>query len=141
MDAAAITEVNQRVSDLGHYNMVVEAGIYYASDESALDDAAKADLSALADVALKTNGYMIEIAGYTSSTGTNEENQKLSDARAVAVTDYLRNVKNIPMRRILVPAGYGASHPAGENADAQERAENRRVGVKVLVNKGINEQM
>ncbi|HSY66475.1 MAG TPA: OmpA family protein [Terriglobales bacterium] len=115
--------------------------MYYVSDKSALDDAAKADLSALADVALKTNGYMIEITGYASSTGTEEENQKLSDARATAVTDYLRNVKNIPMRRILVPAGYAASHPAGENTDAQGRAENRRVDVKILVNKGINEQM
>jgi outer membrane protein OmpA-like peptidoglycan-associated protein len=141
MDAAAISKVNQRVSDLGDYSLVAEAGIYYASDKSALDDAAKADLSALADLVSKTNGYMIEIAGYASSTGTKEENQKLSGARAAAVTDYLRNVKNIPMRRILVPAGYGASHPAGENTDAQGRAENRRVDVKVLVNKGINEQM
>jgi outer membrane protein OmpA-like peptidoglycan-associated protein len=141
MDAAAIGTVNKRVSDLGDYNIVAEAGIYYASDKSALDDAAKADLSKLADVALSTDGYLIEIAGYASSTGTKEQNQKLSDARAAAVTHYLLEVKNIPMRRIVVPAGYGAMHPASTNTDAQGRAENRRVDVKVLVNKGLNEQM
>ncbi len=139
MDAAAIGEVNQRVSDLGDYKVVAEAGIYYASDKSALDAAAKADLANLAAVAKSTNAYMIEIAGYASSSGTKESNQELSDARAAAVTDYLRETQNIPMRRILVPAGYGALHPAATNTDAQGRAENRRVDVKVLVNKGLNE--
>lgn len=141
MDAVAIETVNKRVSDLADYSVVAEAGIYYAPDQSSLDDQAKADLSKLADIALSTSGYMIEIAGYASSTGSEAFNQQLSDTRAAAVTDYLREVKNIPMRRILVPAGYGALHPAATNSDAQGRAENRRVDVKVLVNKGINEGM
>jgi outer membrane protein OmpA-like peptidoglycan-associated protein len=141
MDAAAISKVNQRVSDLGDYNAVAEAGIYFATDKSALDDAAKADLSKLADLLLSANNYMIEIAGYASSTGTKSQNQQLSDARAEAVTHYLLEVKNVPMWRILVPAGYGALHPAATNTDAQGRAENRRVDVTVLVNKGLNEQM
>jgi outer membrane protein OmpA-like peptidoglycan-associated protein len=51
----------------------------------------------------------------------------------------IRDAQNIPMRRILVPAGYGSLHPAASNTDAQGRAENRRVDVKVLVNKGLNE--
>jgi outer membrane protein OmpA-like peptidoglycan-associated protein len=86
-------------------------------------------------------GYMIEVAGYASSTGTKQVNQKLSEERAAAVTKYLLEQKNIPMRRILVPAGYGATHPAAENTDSQGRALNRRVDVKVLVNKGLAESM
>lgn len=93
MDAAAISKVNQRVSDLGDYNAVAEAGIYFATDKSALDDAAKADLSKLADLLTSTNNYMIEIAGYASSTGTKSQNQQLSDTRADAVTRYLLEVK------------------------------------------------
>jgi outer membrane protein OmpA-like peptidoglycan-associated protein len=139
MNAQAIGQVNKRVSDLGDYKVVADAGIYYAAGKSALDAAAKADLSKLADVALSTDGYMIEIAGYASSTGTADANQKLSDARATAVANYLRAVKNIPMRRILAPAGYGALHPAASNADSQGRSENQRVDVKVLINKGLNE--
>ena len=139
MDAAAIETVNKRVSDLGDYKVVAAAGIFYPSGQSTLDDAAKADLAKLAQVAKSTDNYLIEIAGYASSTGTKELNQKLSDARAQTVADYLRNVQNIPMRRILVPAGYGAMHPAASNVDAQGRAINRRVDVTVLVNKGLNE--
>jgi outer membrane protein OmpA-like peptidoglycan-associated protein len=140
MDAAAIAQVNKRVSDLGDYTVVAEAGIYYASDKSTLDDAAKADLNKLAQIAKSTNGYMIEVAGYASKTGSKELNQKLTDARAETVADYLREVGNIPMRRILAPAGYGATHRASTVSDPQGRALNRRVDVKVLVNKGLNDQ-
>lgn len=141
MDADAIQMVNKRVSDLGDYNTVAEAGIYFPTGVTELDAAAKADLDKLAQVAMSTQNYMIEVAGYASSTGTKAENQKLSDARATAVTLYLRNQKSIPMRRILAPAGYGATHPAAANTDAQGRALNQRVDVKVLVNKGLNQGM
>ncbi len=141
MDADAVAMVNQRVSDLNDYKTAAEAGIYFDTDKSALDDAAKADLSKLADIAITLDGYMIEIAGYASSTGSKQLNQKLSEARAAAVTQYLREKKNIPMRRILAPAGYGATHPDATNTDPMGRALNRRVDVKVIVNKGLNEGM
>ena len=85
---------------------------------------------------MSTDNYMIEVAGYASSTGTKAENQKLSDARATAVVLYLRNQKSVPMRRILAPAGYGATHPAASQYRSEGRALNQRVDVKVLVNKG-----
>ena len=141
MDAAAIATVNKRVSDLDDYKAVAVAAIFFASKDSALDDAAKADLSKLAAVAMSTEGYMIEIAGYASSTGSKEQNQKLTDARAEVVANYLRNAKNVPMRRILAPAGYGASHAVASNVDPMGRALNRRVDVTVLVNKAMNETM
>ena len=141
MDAAAVLLVNKRVSDLDDYKVAAEAGIYFASDDGTLDSAAKADLDALVAATQGLNGYMIEVAGYASSTGTKQLNQKLSEVRAAAVTRYLREQGNIPMRRILVPAGYGATHPAAENTDSQGRSLNRRVDVKVLVNKGLAETM
>ena len=82
---------------------------------------------------------MIEIAGYASSTGTKAENLKLSDERSAAVANYLRDSANVPMRRILLPAGYGATHPALSNQTAEGRDINQRVDVKVIVNKGIEE--
>jgi outer membrane protein OmpA-like peptidoglycan-associated protein len=139
MDAAAVQMVNKRVSDLGDYKTVAEAGIYFPSDGSALDDAAKADLATLVARTRGLEGYMIEVAGYASTTGTRQLNQKLSEARAAAVVQYLREKQNVPMRRIVVPAGYGATHPAATNSDPQGRALNRRVDVKVIVNKGLSE--
>ena len=140
MDAAAIQMVNQRVSDLDSYKTVAESVIYFPADGYTLDDAAKADLATLAAY---TNGgiadYMVEIAGYASSTGTKQLNQKLSEDRAASVAKYLRETQNVPMRRILVPAGFGATHPDAPNNDSQGRALNRRVDVKVIVNKGLSE--
>jgi outer membrane protein OmpA-like peptidoglycan-associated protein len=137
MDADAIAHVNKRVSDLDDYKTVAAAGIYFPSDGTTLDAPAKADLSKLASIALPLDGYMIEVAGFASSTGTKQQNQKLSADRAAAVTAYLRDHGNIPMRRILAPAGYGSTHPDATNSDPEGRALNRRVDVAVLVNKGL----
>ena len=137
VNAGAVQMVNQRVSDLDSYTTVGEAVIYYPSGKYALDDAAKADLDKLAAVALTTDGYLIEIAGYASKTGTKAQNQQLSEDRASAVANYLRNHGNIPMRRIVAPAGYGSTHPDATNTDPQGRELNRRVEVKLIVNKGV----
>jgi outer membrane protein OmpA-like peptidoglycan-associated protein len=140
MDAAAIQMVNERVSDLGDYKSVAQAVIYFPQDGSTLDDSAKADLATLAQYTSGgLQGYMIEIAGYASNTGSKQTNRKLSEARAQNVAQYLRDRQNVPMRRILIPAGYGATHPDATNADSQGRALNRRVDVTVLINKGLNE--
>ncbi len=74
-----IQMVNKRVSDLGDYKTVAEAGIYFPTGVTDLDAAAKADLDKVAQIAMTTENYMIEVAGYASSTGTKAENQKLSD--------------------------------------------------------------
>jgi outer membrane protein OmpA-like peptidoglycan-associated protein len=137
-NAAAVEMVNKRVSDLDDYKTVAQAVIYYPSGKYTLDDAAKADLDKLAALALSTDGYMIEVAGYASKTGSKDVNQQLSEDRASAAANYLRNHGNIPMRRILAPAGYGATHPDATNTDTQGRELNRRVDVNLLVNKAFS---
>jgi outer membrane protein OmpA-like peptidoglycan-associated protein len=137
VNAANIQLVNKRVSDLDDYKTVAEAAIFYPTGQSTLDAAAKADLDKLAALALSTNGYMIEVAGYASKTGTKAANQQLSEDRAAAVADYLRDHGNIPMRRILAPAGFGSTHPDATNSDPQGRALDRRVDATLLVNKGL----
>jgi outer membrane protein OmpA-like peptidoglycan-associated protein len=140
-DAAAIGMVNRRVSDLGDYKLIGEGSLYFGSGQAALSDADKQILTDLATAAKELNNYLIEIAGYASSTGTKSENQKLSEERAAAVAQFLRNSASVPMRRIIAPAGYGATHAAATNADSQGRELNRRVDVKVLVNKGLAENL
>ena len=137
MNAADIQTVNKRVSDLDDYKTVAEAVIYYPAGKYVLDDTAKADLDKLAALALSTDGYMIEVAGYASKTGTKAANQQLSEDRASAVANYLRNHGSIPMRRILAPAGFGSTHPDATNSDPQGRALDRRVDVKLIINKGL----
>jgi outer membrane protein OmpA-like peptidoglycan-associated protein len=140
LDAQALQIVNTRVSDQDDYKTVAEAGIYFANDQAALDDAAKRDLDTLAAVTKSLNGYVIEVSGYASASGPSGLNQKLSEERAAEVTRYLEEVKDIPVRRIVTPVRYGATHPDAPNADAQGRALNRRVEVKVLVHGNLQHE-
>jgi outer membrane protein OmpA-like peptidoglycan-associated protein len=137
VDAEAVQAVNQRVSDLADYTTVAEAQVYFPDNSSVLDTNDKKDLDQLVSSTSGATGYLIEIAGYASSTGPAEHNQKLSEDRAASVVHYLIEKDNVPMRRIVVPAGFGATHPAAENTDKKGRALNRRVDVKILVNKGL----
>jgi outer membrane protein OmpA-like peptidoglycan-associated protein len=138
-DAAAVAMVNQRVSDLDDYKNEFEVDVFFARDSAVLDKTAKRDLANLADIAKSLDGYMIEIAGYASNTLSKETDQKVSEERAAAVARYFREVKDIPMRRILVPVGYGTTHPVASNRDPHARELNRRVDVKVLVNKSLGQ--
>ena len=136
-DAAAVAMVNQRVSDLDDYKVEAENDVYFDADSAVLKEEAKPALADLAKIAKSLNGYMIEISGYAAHLpNTKMEYQKLSEERAAAVARYFYEVQNIPMRRILMPVGYGATHHFASNADSEGREINRRVDVRVLVNKG-----
>jgi outer membrane protein OmpA-like peptidoglycan-associated protein len=138
-DAAAVAVVNQRVSDLDDYKIASEVDVWFDADSAVLKDAAKPALASIADTATALDGYLIEISGYASNVLSQKADQKLSEERAAAVARYFHEVKNIPMRRILVPVGYGTTHRLASNQDAEGRELNRRVDVKVLVNKGLGE--
>jgi len=136
-DAAAVATVNQRVSDLDDYKIESEVDVWFDRGSAVLKDAAKPALASIADTAKSLDGYLIEISGYASNTFSRETDQKLSEERAAAVARYFHEVKDVPMRRILVPVGYGSAHRLASNKDAEGRELNRRVDVKVLVNKGV----
>ncbi len=140
-DAAAIAAVDQRVSDLDDYKIESENDVFFDRDSAVLKDEAKPALADLAKLAKAVQGYLIEISGYASNTLGSKTDQKLSEERAAAVARYFYEVQNIPMRRILIPVGYGSTHPLARNANAEGRELNRRVDVKVLVNKSPDEGM
>ena len=138
-DAAAVSMLNKRVSELGDYKNEFQVDLFFARDSAVLDEKAKKDLDNLADIAKPLGGYMIEIAGYSSNTLTKEADLQISEERAAVVAQYLRDTKHIPLRRILVPVGYGATHPAVSNEDAYDRELNRHVDIKVLVNQSLGQ--
>jgi outer membrane protein OmpA-like peptidoglycan-associated protein len=137
VDAEAVRWVNKRVSDLDRYKTVAETTVYFANGQADLDGTAKQRLDELAAVATSLDIYMIEIAGYASSPGARKLNQKVSEDRAAAVAQYLREEKHVPIRRILAPAGYGATRALATKADPADRPLDRSVDVKVLVNQAF----
>ena len=138
-DVAAIAAVNQRVSDLDDYTIESENDIFFDRDSTVLKEEAKPALADLAKLAKSFHGYLIEISGYASNTLGGKTDQKLSEERAGVVARYFFEVQNIPMRRILMPVGYGSTHRLANNTDAVGRELNRRVDVKVLLNKSFEE--
>jgi outer membrane protein OmpA-like peptidoglycan-associated protein len=141
-DAAAVAEINQRVSDLDEYKNKFQVDVFFPEGSTVLGETAKRDLANLADIAKSLNGYLIEISGYAAHHKFSAtEDQKLSEERAAVVARYFLEAKNVPMRRILVPVGYGATHPVSTNQNAHGRDLNRHVDVKVLVNKNIGSGM
>ena len=135
VDAAAVDEVAQRISDLDKYENKFEVDVFFSEGSTVLNETAKKDLANLADIAKSLNGYMIEISGFAAHHKFSlAEDQKLSEERAAVVARYFLEVKDIPMRRLLVPVGYGATHPVASNQSDQGRELNRHVDVKVLIN-------
>ena len=80
---------------------------------------------------------MIEVKGFASTVGRTELNQQLSEDRADEVTNILVQQGHIPLTRMLAPGAMGETHQVSDDKTKKEQAENRRVVVRVLQNKGI----
>jgi OOP family OmpA-OmpF porin len=80
---------------------------------------------------------LIEVTGFASSDGDEAFNRRLSQKRADTVIQYLAENYSIPMRRFVVPMGYGEKNPVADNTTSVGRKENRRVEVRILSSKGI----
>lgn len=92
-DTTALSMLNKRVSELDDYKNEFQVDVFFARDSAVLEEKAKKDLDNLADIAKSLNGYLIEVAGYSSNTLSKEADQKLSEERAAVVAQYLREVK------------------------------------------------
>jgi len=135
--AANQQEVSRRFSDLADYEVKNQATIYFPSGRSTLGEDDKAALSKLAAEATKLSGYIVEVQGFADSTGNATANQTLSKDRAYAVVNYLMQEGSVPPRHIVSPGAMGIAKPVASNETTQGRSQNRRVEVKVMVNKGI----
>ncbi len=130
-------EVSKRFSDLADYDVKGQVVVYFASGKSTIAQHDKDALSKLATDATKLTGYIIEVKGFADSTGNAAVNQTLSRDRAYAVANYLMQECNVAPRHVVSPGAMGISNPVASNETKQGRSENRRVEVKVLVNKGL----
>jgi hypothetical protein len=80
---------------------------------------------------------IVQVQGYASAVGSAALNQKLSMERANNVLAYLEQDGKIPLTNILAPGAMGTSDQVAPNATTEGQAENRRVVVRILQNKGI----
>ncbi len=138
-DAAlsGVSLTNERITSLDDYQAVKSTTVRFKVGSAVLSAEAKSALDELAEQAKTQKGFVIEVAGFASKDGDSELNRRLSDRRAQNVVRYLAENHDVPLRRIVTPFGYGASHPVADNSTHDGRVENRRVEVKILVSKGL----
>jgi len=130
--------VNERFASLADYDTKGQVTVYFAVGKNVISASDKQALSQLAASAANVPGYIIQVKGFADSTGNAVMNQKLSASRAEAVIAYLMQQCNIAPRHIVAPGAMGISNPVASNETSQGRAQNRRVEVTILANKGVS---
>ena len=134
---AAIAEDNKRFGELADYNILGEATVYFANGSTEIAAQYKPELLQLAQKAMGITGYVLQIQGYASAVGSAALNQRLSTERAANVTEFLEQQANVPLTNMLAPGAMGTSRQVASDATAEGQAENRRVVVRILQNKGV----
>ncbi|MBV9216387.1 MAG: OmpA family protein [Acidobacteria bacterium] len=135
---AGVNATNKRISDMDDYVIQSTATVNFRVGSAVLSPEAKASLDQVAAAAANLKGYMIEVTGYASSEGSASMNKALSERREKAVREYLIDNHDISLRRFTQSYGYGANKAVADNTTREGREQNRRVEIKLLVNRGLN---
>ena len=134
---AAIAADNKRFGELADYNILGEVTVYFGNGSTVVESQYKPQLLNLAQKAKGITAYIIQVQGYASKVGSAALNQRLSMERADHVLEFLEQDGNIPLTNVLAPGAMGTSTQVAPDATAEGQAENRRVVVRILQNKGI----
>jgi OmpA-OmpF porin, OOP family len=134
---AGVRAANERITSLDDYDIKSTTTVHFKVGSSMLSNEEKAELEKIAEQTKGEKGFVIEVTGFASSDGGEAVNRRLSQKRADAVIQYLAYNYSIPLRRFVMPMGYGEKQPVADNQSRSGRKENRRVEVRILVSKGI----
>lgn len=136
-----VNKVNERVTAIDDYDEQATVAVTFRVNSAVLSAEAKQQLDEFATQAADAKAYMIEVRGHTDATGSEAKNLRLSRDRADAVVQYLAVNHKIPLRRFTTPMGYGKTEFIAENNTSAGRQQNRRVEVKMIVNRGLSQQV
>lgn len=140
--AAAMAEAeraNNRINGLDEFDPIKTVVVPFATGSSTIGPVGRKTIDdAAAWVKTQnTKGWVVAVVGFADSTGRSAANKTLSERRANAVIGYLVTKYNLPLHRLVQPFGAGADMPVDTNTTAEGRAANRRVEIRLLLNKGI----
>ncbi|MEW5976686.1 MAG: OmpA family protein [Acidobacteriota bacterium] len=125
------TDLNQKISNIDSYKPVDTATVNFKLNQHELSDEAKAALDELAARVKGSKGYVLEVQGFTDSSGSENYNLALSQKRSDSVVRYLAQQHEIPLFRMFI-LGLGEAKQVEDNKTRAGRAANRRVEVTLL---------
>ncbi|SFS18982.1 OmpA family protein [Granulicella pectinivorans] len=132
-----VGHANQRIGALDQYATKGSITVNFANGKATVTKKDRDQLTEFVKSAADTPGYMIEVQGYASTSGSAAMNQKLSAERADAVLAIIQQTGVVPMTRILAPAAMGTTNQVATEHSRSAQAQNRRVVVTIVVNQGI----
>jgi len=138
---AGVNATNQRIAALDDYVVQSTANVNFKVGSAVLSPEAKQQLDEVATAAMTMKGYVIEITGFASADGNTKANKALSQRRSQAVIDYMVETHNVPLRRIGQSYGFGELQAVADNTTREGREQNRRVEIKLLVSRGVNQNV
>jgi outer membrane protein OmpA-like peptidoglycan-associated protein len=129
------TEVKRGTDPLNPEDDVVKVGVVYSFEDiyfdvnkSTIRPESEARLNKVLQTLQTYSDISVEISGHTDSDGSAKSNQKLSEARAESVKDWLVK-KGIDAKRITT-VGYGEDKPVADNKTKEGKQKNRRIEFK-----------
>ena len=138
---AGVNATNQRITELDDFVVQNNVAVNFKLGSATLSTEAKAQIDQIAQGLQAAKGYVVEVTGYADASGSAARNRALSERRAQAVISYLVENHGVPLRRILPSYGFGEieTKAVADNTTREGRAQNRRVEVKLLVSRGLNQ--
>lgn len=131
IDGATVERVGEGIK------VTFDSGILFDVNQTTLQSEAKTNIKKMAEVMAKYGETEIVIQGHTDSSGSEELNQRISEERAQAVSDYVI-AQGIASARIATE-GFGELNPIADNATAEGRKQNRRVELAIFANDKLKE--
>ena len=127
----SVGTLGNRVENMDNFKLATTETVLFAIGKSELSKEAEAQLDAFAAKVVPMKHYVIDVQGFSDSTGAGAANIELSRRRAAAVVRYLTLDRKLPLFRVDT-IGYGKASPAADNKTRDGRKQNRRVEVKLF---------
>jgi OOP family OmpA-OmpF porin len=104
--------------------------LHFDTDKAVIKQSSFAELDQVARILKQNPGARVDVQGHTDNTASRQHNQKLSNARAEAVSKYLAS-RGVSAKN-LQAHGFAFDRPAADNGSPGGRALNRRVELHIL---------
>jgi len=128
---AQVNDVARKMESSMKMKMAASEKVLFATNQSTLNDEAKAALDEFASKLQGKDRYLVEIQGFTDKTGSADINATLSQRRAETVARYLVNEHQIPLHQVNM-LGSGYAQAVGDDSTRDGRKQNRRVEVRLF---------
>lgn len=118
--------IDPRIGECGNCVVTIDLNVEFDTNKAVIKDKYYNEIKKVSDFMKKYPDTTAVIEGHTDNVDSDEYNQKLSQARANSVRQYLINKFGIKASR-LSAIGYGESRPIASNGNEEGRQKNRRV--------------